>query len=340
MTIIERLQSQRRAVITLLALLAIGGIVAAWTLPVALFPHVEFPRIVVNIDAGDRPAERMTTEVTMPVEEAVRSVPGLRSVRSTSSRGTSDISINFDWGQNMVAAMLQVESAINKVLPTLPAGTTFDVRRMDPTVFPVIAYSLTSKTHSLVELRDIAYWQLRPLLSSVPGVAKVSVLGGAEAEYRVTIDPGRLEARGLALADVSKALSASNTISSVGRLEDHYKLYLAIVDDRALDERQIGETVLLKSASGLVRVGDVASVTHATVPQWIRVNADGRDAVIFQVYQQPDANTVQISDEVQAKLRAYRSQLPPDLQIASWYDQACASPRGCCCCFCAMARSP
>jgi len=156
----------------------------------------------------------------------------------------------------------------------------------------------------------------------VPGVAKVSVLGGAEAEYRVTIDPGRLEARGLALADVSRALSASNTIGSVGRLEDHYKLYLAIVDDRALDERQIGETVLLKSASGLVRVADVASVTHATVPQWIRVNADGRDAVIFQVYQQPDANTVQISAEVQAKLRAYRSQLPPDLQIASWYDQS------------------
>ena len=322
MTIIERLQSQRRAVITLLALLAVGGIVAAWTLPVALFPHVEFPRIVVNIDAGDRPDERMTTEVTMPVEEAIRSVPGLRSVRSTSSRGTSDISINFDWGQDMVAAMLQVESAINKVLPSLPAGTTFDVRRMDPTVFPVIAYSLTSKTRSLVELRDIAYWQLRPLLSSVPGVAKVSVLGGAEAEYRVTIDPGRLEARGLALADVSKALSASNTISSVGRLEDHYKLYLAIVDDRALDERQIGETVLLKSASGLVRVGDVGSVTHATVPQWIRVNADGRDAVIFQVYQQPDANTVQISEQVQAKLRSYRSQLPPDLQIASWYDQS------------------
>ncbi len=156
----------------------------------------------------------------------------------------------------------------------------------------------------------------------MPGVAKVSVLGGAEAEYRVTIDPGRLEARGLALADVSRALSASNTIGSVGRLEDHYKLYLAIVDDRALDERQIGETVLLKSASGLVRVADVASVTHATVPQWIRVNADGRDAVIFQVYQQPDANTVQISAEVQAKLRAYRSQLPPDLQIASWYDQS------------------
>src|SRR5207237_7611603 len=125
-----------------------------------------------------------------------------------------------------------------------------------------IAYSLTSKTHSLVELRDIAYWQLRPLLSTVPGVAKVAVLGGAEAEYRVTIDPGRLEARGLALADVSKALSVSNTISSVGRLEDHYQLYLAIVDGRALDERQIGEPVLLQRASGLERVGGGGRVSH------------------------------------------------------------------------------
>jgi len=321
-TLVERLQSQRRAVITLVALLAIGGIVAALTLPVALFPHVEFPRIVVNIDAGDRPAERMATEVTMQVEDAVRAVPGLRSVRSNSSRGSADISITFDWGQDMISALLQVESAINKVLPVLPPGTTFDVRRMDPTVFPVIGYSLTSKVHSLVELREIAYYQLRPLLSAVPGVAKVAVLGGAEAEYRVTLDPGRLEARGLTLADVARELSASNTIGSVGRLEDHYKLYLAIVDNRALNERQIGETVLLKTPSGLVRVADVATVTHDTVPQWSRVTADGRDAVIFQVYQQPDANTVQISRDVQAKLKEYRVQLPAGLQIADWYDQS------------------
>jgi CzcA family heavy metal efflux pump len=321
-SLVERMHGQRRFVIALIALLAIGGLVAGWTLPVALFPHVDFPRIVVNIDAGDRPAERMASEVTMLVEEAIRSVPGLRSVRSTSSRGSADISINFDWGQDMISAMLQVESAINKALPNLPAGTSFDVRRMDPTVFPTIAYSLTSKKQSLVELRDIAYYQLRPLVSTVSGVAKVAVLGGAVAEYRVTLDPGRLEARGLTLADVSKALSAANTIGAVGRLEEHYKLYLAIVDDRVLDERQLGETVLLKSPTGIVRVSDVASVSRDTVPQWTRVTADGRDAVIFQVYQQPDANTVQISRDVQAKLRDYQSQLPAEVKIADWYDQS------------------
>src|ERR1017187_10212402 len=151
------MQAHRSAALSLLLLLALGGLVAAFLLPVALFPEVDFPRVVVNLDAGDRPAERMAIEVTVPIEEAVRSVPGLRSIRSTTSRGTCDVSGNFDWGADMVAAMLQVESAINRVLGSLPAGTTFEVRRMDPTVFPCLAYSLTSERLSPVRLRDVAY---------------------------------------------------------------------------------------------------------------------------------------------------------------------------------------
>jgi len=316
------MQAHRRSVLFLLMLLALAGLVVAWSLPVALFPHVDFPRIVISLDAGDRPAERMASEVTIPIESAVRSVPGLRNIRSTTSRGSSEISVNFDWGADMISAMLQVESAVNQTLGELPAGTKFEVRRMDPTVFPSLAYSLTSAKNSPVELRDIAYYQLRPLLSTITGVATVQVFGGAEAEYRVIIDPARLEAHGLTLADVSKALSSANTISAVGRLEDHYKLYLTLVDNRVADARQLGETVLQKGPAGLVRVADVAEITLGTVPQWTRVTADGRDAVIFQVYQQPDGNTVQIARDVQAKLQAYRTQLPRDVKIANWYDQS------------------
>ncbi len=322
MNFVAWMQAHRRSVLFMLLLLALAGLVMAWTLPVALFPHVNFPRIVISLDAGDRPAERMITEVTMPVESAVRSAPGLRNIRSKSSRGSSEISVNFDWGADMNSAMLQVESAVNQTLSELPAGTKFEVRRMDPTVFPSLAYSLTSAKHSPVELRDLAYYQLRPLLSTVTGVAKVQVFGGAEAEYRVIIDPARLEAHGLTLADVSKALSATNTISAVGRLEDHYKLYLTLVDNRAADATQLGATVLQKGPAGLVRVADVAEITLGTVPQWTKVTADGRDAVIFQVYQQPDGNTVQIAHDVQAQLQAYRPHLPRDVKIANWYDQS------------------
>jgi CzcA family heavy metal efflux pump len=315
-------EAHRRSVLFLLSVLVLSGLIATLKLPVSLFPNVDFPRVVVSLDAGDRPAERMMVEVTFPTEPAVRAVPGVRSLRSTTSRGSAEISINFAWGEDMVAAMLQVQSAINQVLSRLPAETTFSVRRMDPTVFPVLAYSLTSDAHSLVELRDIALYQLRPLLSTISGVAKIEVLGGAEREYRVNINPARLDSYGLSLSDVAKALSAANVIQAVGRMEDHYKLYLAMSDTRLLGIEQTRATILRSGPAGLVRLEDIATVSEGTTPQWIRVTADGHDAVIFQVHQQPGGNTVEIAREIKAKLASYRKQLPSGVKVANWYDQS------------------
>ena len=106
-----------RSILFLMAVLSIGGLASGWGLPVALFPEVSFPRLRVDVEAGDRPAERMALEVTYPIEQALRAIPGVRSVRSTSSRGSADISVNFDWGQDMVAAMLQAESEIARLIP-------------------------------------------------------------------------------------------------------------------------------------------------------------------------------------------------------------------------------
>lgn len=316
------IQTHRSSLLFLIVVLVVSGVAVIRNLPVALFPYISFPRVVVSLDAGDRPAERMMIEVTFPIEQAVRAVPGVRNVRSTTSRGSAEISINFDWGEDMVAAMLQVESAINQVVPSLPQGTTFNVRRMDPTVFPVLAYSLTSDTHSLVELRDLALYQLRPLLSTIRGVAKIEVLGGTQREYQVNVNPARLDSYGLSLSDVAKALLAANVIQAVGRLEDHYKLYLAMSDTRLLSLEQIRKTILRSGPGGLVRLDDVATVGEGTTPQWIRVTADGHDAVIFQVHQQPGGNTVEIALEIKAKLAEFRNQLPPGMKIANWYDQS------------------
>ncbi len=322
MTFSGWVQSHRRSILFLLAVLILGGIASSFKLPVALFPNVDFPRVVVLLDSGDRPAERMAIEVTWPVEEAVRSVPGVVNVRSTTSRGSAEVSIDFGWGQDMVAAMLQVESAINQTIPSLPKGTVFRVKRMDPTVFPVLAYSLTSDTHSLIELRDLARYQLRPLLSTVKGVARVSVLGGNVEEYRVTVNPAKLASYGLSLSDVAKALSATNVITAVGRLEDNYKLYLVMSDTRLKGLPEIQKTVLRSGRNGLVLLEDVAVVSSQKAPQWTRVTADGHDAVILQVFQQPGGNTVRIARELKAKLAGFQSQIPPGVKIANWYDQS------------------
>jgi len=314
--------SHVRSILFLMAVLSIGGLASGWGLPVALFPEVSFPRIRVDVEAGDRPAERMALEVTYPIEQALRAIPGVRSVRSTSSRGSADISVNFDWGQDMVAAMLQAESEIARLIPTLPAGTGFEVKRMDPTVFPVIAYSLTSTTHSLVELRDLATYELSPLLSTVSGVAKVDVQGGAVEEYRVEVNLARLQSLGMTLDDVATGISAANVLTAVGRVEDYGKLYLVISDTRIASLDQISQTVLRSGADGVVLLEDVATVRKATAPNFTRVTADGHNAVLFQVYQQPGGNTVQIAREVKARLADARRRLPADIRMANWYDQS------------------
>ncbi|VAV86569.1 Cobalt-zinc-cadmium resistance protein CzcA; Cation efflux system protein CusA [hydrothermal vent metagenome] len=312
----------RRSIFLLVIILVLGGVAAAVKLPVALFPQVDFPRVVLLFDAGDRPADQMEIAVTRPLEQAVRAVPGVTGLRSRTSRGSTELSINFAWGEDMVTALLQVDSAVNQVMPSLPPGSRFNVRRMDPTVFPVAAYSLTSDSLSLVQLRDIAKYQLVPLLSAIDGVSKITVMGGDRAEYRVEIDPEKLSAYGFTFRDVAKAVSASNILQAVGRMEDHYKLYLMLSDTRIRSLENIRNTILRSGLDGLVRLRDIARIYPATVPKWLRVTADRHDAVLLQVYQQIGGNTVRIVGDVKQQLGGYRDKLPTAVHIANWYDQS------------------
>ena len=322
MTAMAWIQSHRRSILFLLSLISIGGLTAAFHLPVSMFPAVDFPRVVVHLDAGDRPAEQMALQVTTPVEAAIRGVPGVQNVRSTTSRGSADVEARFAWGTDMPAAALQVNAAVAQILPVLPVGTTLETHRMTPTTYPIIAYSLVSDTVSLARLRDIAEYQIRPLLLGIDGVARVRVQGGAVAEYQVIADPARLQAVGLSMGDVARALSAANVLAAVGRLEDHYKLYLVVSDNRFRRLAQIGDTVLRSDARGVVRVKDIARVRLGVAPMWQRVTADGHDAVLFSIYQQPDGNSVQIAADVRARLATFRSTLPAGVRVANWYDQS------------------
>tara|TARA_R110002096_G_scaffold173781_10_gene349296 strand:- start:292710 stop:295754 length:3045 start_codon:yes stop_codon:yes gene_type:complete len=315
-------QRHHRSILFFLIALGIGGAMSIRQMPVGLFPPTTFPRVVVSIESGDRPASRMEIEVTVPVEEALRAVPGIKRVRSTTSRGAAEVSVDFAWGEDMIAAMLQVESAVGRLSGSLPAGAKFEVRRMDPTVFPVIAYSVVSDTRSLVELRDLALFQIRPSLSSIDGVANIVVLGGQTAEYQAFIDPSQIEALGLTLDDVARALSGSNVVQAVGRIEDLHRLYLVLSDTQFQEFDSIKQTVIRMDHGGVVRLEDIAEVVQGTAPQWTRVTADGHDAVLFQVYQQPGGNTVQIAHQAEAKMVQLETVLPADVRITKWYDQS------------------
>ncbi len=311
-----------RSILAIMLALTVAGGFSAVLLPTGLFPVVQFPRVVVNVDAGARPADQTALLVTIPLEQAVRRVLGVLGVRSTTSRGGAEISLDFAWGTDIVAAAVQVDAAVAQTLPSLPAGSSYQVRRMDPTVFPVIAYSLLSKDVSPVAQRDIAQYQIVPLLTAIPGVSFVGVQGGEIQEVEVLVDPHRLAARGLALSDVAAALGKANVLNVVGRLQDHSKLLLLTLDNTARQIEQVRSAVVQGGPGGVVRVGDVADVADGVVPQWTRVSEDGRPAVQFQVYQQPDGNTVAIAAAVRKALAAFQPQLPAGVTLFNWYDQS------------------
>jgi CzcA family heavy metal efflux pump len=315
------MQRHRRSLLFLALMLALGGVTSALWMPVALFPNVAFPRVQVMLDAGDRQADQMAIEVTTPVEEAIRRVPGVRDVRSTTSRGSADIAITFDWGADMSVALQEVDVVAGQILPLLPVGTRVSTRRMDPTTFPVLAYSLRSHTLSPSALRDLAEYQLRPLLSGISGIAKIDVQGGEVAEFHADVEPLRLRALNLSLDDVTAAVTHAATIQAMGRVSDHYKLFLLLADNQPKTVAALRDIVLRAGAGGVVRLGDVAAVSLDHAPQWIRVNADGQNAVLLQVYQQPGGNTVQIAREVKQHLADYAPQMPAGVRIANWYDQ-------------------
>ncbi|MBF7013421.1 efflux RND transporter permease subunit [Novosphingobium resinovorum] len=314
------LGSQSRAIVLVALAMALAGIVAALALPIGLFPQVSFPRVVVDLDAGSRPADQTALTVTRPVEEAIRAIPGVQNVRSETSRGSAQISVDFGWGRDMIASTQLVDTAVGRVVPTLPAGTQYDVRRMDPTVFPIISYALVSDKVDPVTLQDFARYQITPLLSSISGLARIGVQGGDTAEVQVLADPHRLADYNLSMTDLSTAIKSGNVLSAVGQVQDRGRLSLVIADRSVSSAAQIGDIVVKATPTGVVRVRDVATVQNGALPVWQRIVEDGKPAVLFNIYEQPDGNAVKIAQEVEQKLNGLK--LPPGVKLVNWYDQS------------------
>lgn len=316
------LSRQSRFLLAGFIVLTLAGAFALTRLPVSLFPTIEFPRISVSLEAGDRPVDQMEAQVTRPAEEALRAIPGVRAIRSQTSRGASEISVSFNWGQDMTIAALQAEAELARLSPSLPQGSVFGVRRMDPTIFPVLGYSVTSDKTSLVALKNFAQYELRPLLAAVDGVAEVSVLGGRDAEYQIIIDPVRLQSLGLAVADVEAVLGSGNLVAAAGRIEDRSRLFLTLVDDRLKGVEDIGQTVLKSAGGAIVHLDDVADVRLASAQEWTRVTADGHTAVLVNIRQAPDANSLALTNSVKTIIAREAPRFPPGVVITPYYDQS------------------
>ena len=312
-----------RTIIFFVVALTVAGIYAFFQVPIAVFPETNFPRIVIGVDNGVMPVEQMQVTITKPIEDAVNSVPGLVTVRSTTSRGSAEVSLFFDWSVDMFRTLQLVDAALSKVQQTLPTTARISSNRLTFATFPILGYSLTSDTVPQTALWELATYDLKPPLNRIPGVSTVVVQGGQVPEFHVVPNLARLQAAGVTLLDLTNAIQASNIIDSPGLYEQDHQLLLALVGAQAHDVEGLKRLTVKTSAAGApITVGDLATVEPATMPQFTAVTADGKPAVLLNITRQASSNTVGVADAVAAEIDGLRTKLPPGVRLQPFYDQS------------------
>jgi CzcA family heavy metal efflux pump len=309
-------------IFVILTLVAVGAYLAT-TIPVAVFPEVDFPRILVGVDNGVAPIDQMQVTITRRLEEAVNSVQGLETVRSTTSRGTAEIDLFFSWNVDMFQTLARVNAAIARVQPELPATAKITAERLTFAAFPILGYSLTSDTVPQTRLWELATYELKPRLNRKTGVSTIVIQGGQIPEFEVRLDPAKLLQTQLNVPMILDAIGRSNLIDSPGLFEDKHQLVLSLVSGQARSLEEISNIVVKTTPLGApVRIGDISTVAASVKPVYTAVTANTKRAVLLNVFRQPDSNTVAVADAVHAEIETIRRQLPKGVDLQPFYDQS------------------
>jgi len=310
----------KRAVVFSACFLALIGGYLIFQIPQGIFPDSDYPRISVEVDYGLAPLKQMEMQITKPIEEAMLGIPGAKGVRSTTSRGSAVIDIDFEWNLDMLKAYQFVQARLSGIQSGLPPGVTLWVRRFTTATYPITGFSIYSDKHDLIALHDLALYTIRPRLASIPGVNEIEIMGGDTREYWVNLDPNKLAALQLDYRQVIEAVQKTNTVQFVSRLSQYNKLYLNIADNRYLSLQDLGNTIVANHRATPVRLADLATIEPARQERFIKCMSNRKPAVLVNVIQQPGTNAVVIAQEAERRMQELQKTLPPAVEIRKWYD--------------------
>ncbi len=314
--------SYKNPVTIILLLILAGGVFVYTRIPTSLFPDITFPKIKVIADNGEQPVDKMMITVTKPLENAIKQVPDLKMIRSTTSQGSAEISAFVDWNANIDLSKQQVESRIAEISNMLPPNTQLTVEKMNPSILPVMGYSLESTNKSKIELKLIADYTIKPFLSRVSGVAAIRVIGGKTKEYKVILHPEKLSMLSLTPDTIISMLNQANFITSDGYLTDYNRLYLTLTDATINSKQALENTVIVNNAQRAIRIKDVAEVQIGERREYVYINANGQNVPLIAVIKQPNANLVAVASDVQAQVAQLNQLLPKGVRLRPYYNQA------------------
>ena len=300
-------------------LLMVGGVYTMNRTEVDVFPDLNAPTVVVMTEAGGMAAEEVEQLVTFPIETAVNGATGVRRVRSSSTTGFSVVWVEFDWGTDIYLARQIVSEKLSVVGEELPENVG------NPTLGPqssilgeLLIVGLTADTTSMLDLRTIADWTIRPRLLSTGGVAQVAVLGGDIKEYQILIHPDRMKYYGVSLAEIMAVTTEMNRNTNGGVVYEYGNEYIVRGVVSTTDVEKIADAVIKVSGGAPVTLADVADVRiGAQQPKLGTASEKGRPAVLVTVTKQPDTGTIELTEKIEAALDDLRKNLPEDVHVST-----------------------
>jgi CzcA family heavy metal efflux pump len=321
MNVVSFCREHRRAVYLLTAALFVAGLVAAFRLPSNVYPELSFPRIVIVAHSGDLSPQNMLLNVTRPLEETAKTVLGAQRVRSRTIRGAVEISVQFKPDTDMQYALQLMQAHVSDIRGELPPETEISVERITPTDWPILMMVLSGNVPG-ADLRDYAYYDLRPMFSRVPDVSLVEVQASDQREVSVIVDPQKMLAHRISLPEIADRLRATNQINSVGRLDKDYSRYLVLATGQFHDLEEIRNTVVAVDNESPIRLRDIAEVRDGVEDPRILVYGNGQPGALISISRQIGGNILQVADQVKALAAHLGSAIPSTLHLSVVYDLA------------------
>lgn len=315
-------QSYKNPVAVLLVLIIAGGLFAYSKLQTSLFPEITFPKIKIIAEGSLQPVNKMMVYVTKPLENAIKEIPDLQDIRSITSRGSCEISAFINWGADVDLSKQRIESKIAEIRNNLPADLQITVEKMNPSILPVMGYTLESHTKTPIELKQLALYTIKPFLSQVEGISEVRIIGGKQKEYWLQLDRQKMSTLSITPDLITTALSQTNFIRSNGFLTDYRFLYLTITDATVHSKEELQNIVIRNDGKRVVRLKDIADVEIKEAVEYIKINANGQDGLLIAIIKQPNANLVTLSKAMEQKIKDLKNILPNDVSVKPYYVQA------------------
>ena len=314
--------THKKPISLVLFIILLGGGFAYSKLQTSLFPEITFPKIKIIADAGLQPVNKMMVTVTKPLENAIKQVQGLQYVRSTTSRGSCEISAFMNWDADIDLSQQRIESRIAQIKNSLPPEVNVSVEKMNPSILPVSGYTVESHGRSPIELKQLATYTIKPFLSQVDGISEIRVIGGKTKEYWLVLNRQKMSSLGLTPNMITNALNQTAFIKSEGYLSDYKMLYLTVTDASINTIDQLQNVVISNNSKRVVQLKDIATVQVNPAIEYTKINANGHDGVLIAVIKQPNANLVTLSAAMTQKVAELQKLLPKDVTIKPYYVQA------------------